>query len=65
MTPTRESCLEAAARALVEGCAQQDALTPRQAAEEAHRPGGPSVDELEQLIRAERAQAQGPLERSA
>lgn len=46
--------LDAAARVLAEGCAAQDARTPREAAEAAWIPGGPPVDELEQTIRADR-----------
>lgn len=51
---TRDQALTAAARVWADTCARQAALTPRQAAIEAHQPGGPSVDELEQRIRTRR-----------
>lgn len=54
---TREQAIAEAGAALAEALAERDALTPRQAAEAAHRPGGPSVDELEQRISAQRAAA--------
>lgn len=47
----------AAARALRAGRAARDAMTPRDAAEAAHTPGGLSVDALEVLIRRHRAEA--------
>lgn len=43
------------AQILVDACARRDAMTPREAAEAAYSPGGPSIDELEQLIREDRA----------
>ena len=54
---TGEERIAAAGRVLAQMCARQSALTPRQAAEEAYRPGGPSVAELEARIRAQRADA--------
>jgi hypothetical protein len=54
---TKDECIAAAGRALAEALQERDALTPRQAAEAAWRPGGPSVDELEQRIAARRARA--------
>lgn len=51
----RDDCITAAARALADGCARQALLSPRQAAQEAYQPGGPSVDELEIRIRARRS----------
>lgn len=54
---TRQECIAAAGAALAASIERQSALTPRQAAERAHRPGGPSVDELERRIRAQREQA--------
>lgn len=59
--PNREECFAAAGAALAAAIERRDALSPRQAAEAAHRPGGPSVDELERRIAARRAsQAQQP-----
>lgn len=52
---TRDECIRAAGAALAEAIAELDEMTPRQAAEAAQRPGGPSVDELEARIRARRA----------
>ena len=40
-----------AGRVLAEARAIRDSLTPREAAEQAHEPGGPSVDEIEDRIR--------------
>jgi hypothetical protein len=54
---TKEECIAAAGAALAQALAEQDEMTPRQAAEAAHRPGGPPVDELERRIRAQRAEA--------
>lgn len=54
---SRQECIEAAGAALAASVERQNALTPRQAAERAHRPGGPSVAELEARIRAQREQA--------
>ena len=51
---TRDEAIGAAARVWADTCARQAALTPRQAAMEAHQPGGPSVDELEDRIRRRR-----------
>lgn len=65
MTGTRESCIEAAGRALA--VAEQRLLTadPHEAAVAAHQPGGPSVAELEARIRTYQQQAQAPQQRSA
>jgi hypothetical protein len=52
---SRDECITAAALALADGYARQALLTPRQAAQDANPPGGPSVDELELRIRARRA----------
>jgi hypothetical protein len=51
---TRDDVIATAARVWADTCARQAALTPRQAALEAHQPGGPSVDDLEQRIRRRR-----------
>lgn len=51
---TRQEAIEAAARALADGIALRDSMPPREAALAAWSPGGPSVDELEQRIRADR-----------
>jgi len=61
MTP-RQQAISAAGRVWAAGCARQAALTPREAAEEAYVPGGPSVDELERRIRRRRGLP--PLDRS-
>lgn len=53
----RDDHIAAAGRQWAAVCARQAALSPRQAAEEAHRPGGPSIDELEARIRAQRLEA--------
>lgn len=58
---TRDECLNAAARVWADTCAREALLTPRQAAIEAHQPGGPSVDELEQQIRTWRAAQREPV----
>lgn len=53
--PTREECLDAAGRALVNGRLTQAQMTPREQAEAAWTPTSSySVDELEDLIRARR-----------
>lgn len=54
MSLTKDECIAAAGRALAEAHARREALSPRAAAEAAHRPGGPTVDELEARIRAQR-----------
>jgi hypothetical protein len=54
MSVTKEECLAAAGAALAEAVAEFEARTPREAAEAAYRPGGPSVEELEARIRAQR-----------
>jgi hypothetical protein len=61
--PSRESCIAEAGRLLAIARAERDALTPRAAAEAAHGPGGPAIDELEDLIRAHRGLP--PLDRAA
>lgn len=50
----RASAAATAGSAIANGLAMRDALPPRQAAELAWTPTGPSVDELEQRIRAQR-----------
>lgn len=54
---TRAEHIQAAGRIWAAACARQAALSPREAAQEAYRPGGPSVDELEARITARRAAA--------
>lgn len=51
---TREAAIEAAGQAIADGLALRDSLPPRAAAEAAWTPSGPSVDELERRIRADR-----------
>lgn len=49
---TRAEAIAAAGRVLAEGIAEQASRTPRAAAEAAYVPGGPTIDELEDRIRA-------------
>ncbi|HSX68773.1 hypothetical protein [Nocardioides sp.] len=58
---TREECIAAAGRALAEARALCAAMTPREQAEAAYQPGGPSVEEIEDRIRERRGLA--PLDR--
>ncbi|MEV5538512.1 hypothetical protein AB0L13_16775 [Saccharopolyspora shandongensis] len=51
---TRADCIAAAGRILRDALAELESLPPRQAAESAWYPGGPSVDELERRICAMR-----------
>lgn len=51
---TRDEAIQAAGEVLARGEAAAAQMTPRQAAEAAYTPTGPSVDELEDLIRADR-----------
>ncbi|MQY04134.1 hypothetical protein [Actinomadura macrotermitis] len=53
---TREQAMENAGRILAEARVHMATLTAREAAEEAFVPGGPSIDELEERIRALRAE---------
>lgn len=55
MARTQQECIAAAGRALAVALERREALSPREAAEAAHRTGGPSVDELEVRIIAQRA----------
>lgn len=48
---TRQQALDEAGEVFADALAIVSALTPRQAAERAWHPGGPSVDELERRIR--------------
>jgi hypothetical protein len=57
MSSPRDVAIAAAGAALAEALAEQDEMTPRQAAEAAHRAGGPPLEELERRIRAQRAEA--------
>lgn len=54
MTMTRDEVIAEAGRRWAAACARKAALSPREAAVEAYRPGGPTVDQLEHLIRVER-----------
>ena len=47
---TREEAIYRAGRTLAEGIRRMQEGTPREAAERAYTPGGPSVDELEARI---------------
>jgi hypothetical protein len=53
--PTRDDAIAAAGQILTDARALRDSLTPREAAEAAYRPGGPSIDELENRISAMRS----------
>jgi hypothetical protein len=62
---TQDEAIEAAGRVIAAGLALRDSLPPRQAAEICWTPSGPSVDELERQIRADRESAQTPVIRRA
>lgn len=51
----RADATASAGEVIADGLAMRDALPPRQAAELAWTPTGPSVDELERRIRAARS----------
>lgn len=51
---TRAEAIRAAGECLAEAVILRDSLPPREAAELAWTPTGPSVDEIEALIRARR-----------
>ncbi|MBE9924461.1 hypothetical protein G8C93_00955 [Cellulosimicrobium cellulans] len=51
----REEALARAAACIAEGRRVRDSLPVDEAARRAHHAGGPSVTELEELIRAQRA----------
>lgn len=53
---TREQALEDLGRVVADEMAIVAKLTPREAAERAWHPGGPSVDELTEIITASRVQ---------
>lgn len=53
--PTREEAVRVAGERLYRAGVRADSLTVRQAAEAAWVPGGPSVEELEDMVRADRA----------
>ncbi|MEE2050341.1 hypothetical protein [Nocardiopsis tropica] len=55
----------AAGAALRAGRIARDSMSPREAAIAAQRPGGPSVDALEELIRRHRAEARAALRAAA
>lgn len=52
MTETYEPCRRTAARALGKAVVRIMNSDPREAAEVAWKPGGPSIDELEVMVRA-------------
>lgn len=54
MTKTRDEAIDAAGKTFAAGRRQAAAMTPREQAEAAYTPTGPSVDELEDRIRARR-----------
>ncbi len=56
MTVTREQAARQAVEILARGAAKAALMTSREAAEAAHYPGGPSVDELEVEIASDRAE---------
>lgn len=51
---TRDEAIAAAGACLAQARADQAGRSPREAAEAAYRPGGPSIDDLEAEIRADR-----------
>jgi hypothetical protein len=53
----REHAIDSAATVIADGLALRDSLPPRQAAEMAWTPTGPTIDELERMIRTSRGQA--------
>lgn len=55
MSRTREESLAAAGRAFADAIARLDSRDPHDAALAAYEPGGPSVEQIEAEIRAERA----------
>lgn len=57
--------IQTAAEILVRSCTEQDARSPREAAEAAFVPGGPSVDDLEQRIHQQRHESPAPLRDTA
>lgn len=60
MTPRpTDAAIEGAGRILAAGYAHMDSLTPDEAAREAYVPGGPTVEELAERIRARREPANG------
>lgn len=62
---TRADATTSAGTAIADGLAMRDALPPRQAAELAWTPTGPSVDELERCIREARQMSAKPQVRAA
>lgn len=54
MSRTREQSIGLAAKAFANAIATCEQMTPREQAEAAWRPGGPTVDELEDRIRIRR-----------
>ncbi|GIH76172.1 hypothetical protein [Planobispora longispora] len=52
-----DQALTEAAQIFADARRRRDSLTPEQAAAEAYVPGGRSVEELTELIRAQRAEA--------
>lgn len=55
--PLYDQAIKAAAQILSRARAERDALPAREAAERAYVPGGPSVEELTELILKHRAEA--------
>jgi hypothetical protein len=55
----RGEAIQAAGQAIAAGRAMRDSLSPRAAAEAAWTPSGPSLDELEAMIRAQRGEGSG------
>lgn len=63
MLPRYDQAIAAAARVLGRARSRRDSMSPREAAEAAYTPGGPSVEELEALIVRFRAEARAALQR--
>lgn len=52
--PSRDECVSQAGRVLAQARADLAVLSPREQAEAAYTPSGPSVDEIEDRIRLRR-----------
>ncbi|MEV5711245.1 hypothetical protein [Actinoallomurus sp. NPDC052274] len=54
---TRDQAITEAAQLLTDACAEIDALPVEEVARAAHTPGGHTIAELVEMVRAQRAQA--------
>lgn len=55
--PSRQQCVDQAGRVLAQARVDLAVLSPREQAEAAYTPSGPSVDEIEDRIRVRRGMA--------